>query len=500
MLKVEHYSYIRTAHRVYGKKIKQIARETGHSKNTIKKVLRGEYGGYASRTTQPYPVLGPYLELIDQWLSDDKQRPKKQRHTAVRIYHRLCQEQGFKGSETTVRRYVREAKLRLGVGGRQVFIPCDPQMGVEAEVDWGQCIAIIGGIETKLKLFCMRSKCSGKHFVRCYPCERQQALFDGHVQGFSFFGGVFPVLIYDNLTTAVQKVLRGKKRILQESYDKFRGYYNFTPRFCNRGQGHEKGGVEGLVGYARRNYMVPVPEAESLADLNSKLLQECLSYGDHRIAGREQTVNELYEAERDHLLSLPDIPFSNLDTSSGKVDKYSTVVVDKNRYSVPTSYAYLKVNTVCYVDHIEVFYGSKKIASHRRLYSNNKWCLLPEHYLALVQQRPQAFESARPIQQWRDSWPFCLERLLDQFCHKQGHTRGIKDFISVLMLYKDHDADDIESAVESALTSNAGSSEAVQHILIDRKGTADFAFVSLDNWQRLPPADVSVYDQIGGDR
>ena len=497
MLKVDQYSYIRTAHRVYGKKIKQIARETGHSKNTIKKVLRGEYSGYKPRDVQPYPVLGPYLKLIDEWLADDKQRPKRQRHTAVRIYNRLRQEHDFQGSETTVRRYVREAKLRLGIGSQQVFIPSDPQVGVEAEVDWGRCIAILAGVETQLRLFCMRSKCSGKHFVCCYPCERQQALFDGHMRGFSFFGGVFPVLIYDNLSTAVQKVFRGKKRVLHESYDKFRGYYNFTPRFCNRGQGHEKGGVEGLVGYARRNYMVPVPEADSLAELNRKLLRDCLSYGDHRIAGREQTVNELYEAERGHLLPLPDIAFSNLETSIGKVDKYSTVVVDKNRYSVPTSYAYLKVNVVLYIDRVEIFYGSKKIAVHQRLYSNNKWSLLPEHYLDLIRQRPQAFESARPIRQWRKHWPSCLERLLDGFCQKQGHTKGIKDFISVLWFYKDHHAEDIESAVEVALSSNASSSQAVKHILVHKEDHCE-SFLTLDNWQTLPPPDVSIYEQIGG--
>jgi len=497
MLTVDQYSYIRTAYRVYGKKIKQIARETGHSKNTIKKVLRGEYSGYKPRIMQPYPILGPYINLIDQWLKDDKQRPKKQRHTAVRVFNRLKQEHDFQGAETTVRRYVREAKLRLGVGAPQVFIPSDPQAGIEAEVDWGRCIAILGGIETWLKFFCMRSKFSGKHFVRCYPCERQQALFDGHIRGFSFFDGVFPILIYDNLTTAVQKILRGKNRILHESYDKFRGYYNFVPRFCNRGQGHEKGGVEGLVGYARRNYMVPVPVADSLEDLNKKLLQECLSYGDHRIAGREHTVNELYKEEKGHLLSLPDIPLSNLETGGGKVDKYATVVVDKNRYSVPASYAHFKVNVVLYVDRVEIFYGSKKIASHDRLYGNNKWSLLPEHYLELIAQRPQAFESARVIRQWRPNWPFCLERLLDKFCQKQGHTKGIKDFISVLMLYKDHAAGDIESAVEKALSSGASSSQVVKHILIN-KDDCDLSFSALDNWQTLPPPDVSVYGQIGG--
>jgi len=498
MLTVDQYSYIRTAHRVYGKKIKQIARETGHSKNTIKKVLRGEYSGYKPRIEQPYPVLGPYLTIIDRWLTDDKKQPKKQRHTAVRVFNRLRQEHDFQGSETTVRRYVREAKLRLGVGAPQVFIPSDPEAGVEGEVDWGRCIAILGGVETRLKLFCMRSKFSGKHFVRCYPCERQQALFDGHIRGFSFFGGVFPVLIYDNLTTAVQKILCGKKRVLQESYDKFRGYYNFVPRFCNRGQGHEKGGVEGLVGYARRNYMVPVPVADSLEDLNQKLLQACLTYGDHRIAGREHTVNALYEEEKEHLLSLLDIAFSNLETAGGKVDKYATVMVDKNRYSVPSSYAHFKVSVILHVDRVEVFYGSKQITSHNRLYGNNKWSLLPEHYLELIAQRPQAFESARVIRQWRPQWPFCLERLLDKLCQRQGHTKGIKDFISVLMLYKDHAAGDIELAVNKALSSGTGSSQAVKHILIHKEGDDSQSFSSLDNWQTLPPPDVSVYGQIGG--
>ena len=151
MLKVDQYSYIRTAHRVYGKKIKQIAQETGHSKNTIRKVVRGEYSGYTPRVEQPYPVLGPYLNIIDQWLTDDKKWHRKQRHTAVRVFNRLKSEHNFQGSETTVRRYVREAKLRLGVGARQVFIPSDPQAGVEAEVDWGSCIAILAGIETRLK-------------------------------------------------------------------------------------------------------------------------------------------------------------------------------------------------------------------------------------------------------------------------------------------------------------------------------------------------------------
>lgn len=218
---MDQYEYIRTAHRVYGKGMRQIARETGHDRKTIRKVLRGEPGGYGQRRSQPYPALGPYLERIDSWLEGDKEAPKKQRHTATRIYHRLVSEAGFEGGETTVRQYVRQAKVRLGIGSNPAFIPLEPDCGKEAEADWGGAVAIIGGEETRIKFFCMRSKYSGKHFVRCYPCERQTAFLDAHMQAFSFFGGVFKTVIHDNLTSAVEKVLRGKDRREQEAFRRF---------------------------------------------------------------------------------------------------------------------------------------------------------------------------------------------------------------------------------------------------------------------------------------
>jgi len=499
MLKVDQYDYIRTAHRVYGKSIKQIVRETGHSKNTIRKILRGQYKGYTSREQQSYPALGPHLAMIDRWLEDDRDRPPKQRHTAVRIFHRLQQEHDYRGSEVTVRRYVREARNRLGIGKNSaVFIPSDPQPGKEAEVDWGNCVAILNGVHTPLKLYCMRSKGSGRHFVQCYFCERQQALFEGHIRAFQFFNGIFPVLIYDNLTSAVQKILKGKDRLLQENFSKFMGYYNFTPRFCNRGKGHEKGGVEGLVGYARRNYMVPIPKADSLDELNEKLLAGCINFGHHRMAGRQETVDQLHEQEKQFLLPLPEVPFANIDTWSGKSNKFSVVHVDKNRYSVPTGYANRQISAVIRLDRVMLYHEGKNIACHQRLFSNNKWQLNPMHYLELIGQRPQAFDSARPIRQWRKQWPGCLESLLERFRQKQGDTKGVKEFIRVLMLFKDHCQQDVIKAVEAALSANVSTSEAVTHILKNGREDQESRVRPLDNWPRLPPADVSIYDQIGG--
>lgn len=291
---MDQYELIRNAHRVYGKNISEIARMTGHSLNTVKKAIRGEHWGYKESSDQPFSVLGSYLEVIDEWLLGDREQPKKQRHTARRIYNRLVAEHGYKGGESTVRRYVRVSKIMLGLDTPRAFVPCDPKAGYEAEVDWGTVKAIIAGEPVRLKSFCMRSKYSGKHFVRFYPCERQQAFFDAHIQTFQFFGGVFPVLIYDNLTTAVQKVLRGRKRIEQEEYSKFKAYYSFESRFCNPAGGNEKGGVEGLMGFARRNYMFPVPEAASLAELNEQVLRQCVIYGNHKMEGRERKVDELY--------------------------------------------------------------------------------------------------------------------------------------------------------------------------------------------------------------
>lgn len=495
MIRMDQYEYIRTAHRVYQKSIKQICRETGHSRETVRKVLRSEPCGYSFRAEQPYPVLGPFLQVIDQWLTEDRARPRKQRHTAKRIYDRLVREMGFQGNDSTVRRYVRKAKRRLGVQVTPAFIPLEPECGREAEVDWGTATAIIAGEKMPIKFFCMRSKFSGKHFVCCYPCERQQAFLDGHLHAFAFFGGIHSVLVYDNLTSAVKKVCRGQGRVEQAEFAKFRAYYNFTPRFCNPDSAHEKGGVEGLVGYVRRNYLVPVPEAESLEALNDRLLEECLAYGEHRIRGREGTVNDLFAGEQGHLLPLPAAPFSITQITSGKVDAYATVIVDKNRYSVPTRYAGLRVRVHLSVTQVEIFHNGKKLARHLRVFGNNKWQLDPDHYLELIQQRPGAFHDARPLRRWRESWPPCLEKLLTRFQEHQGETAGIKDFIAVLLLYREHPGEAIQAAVELALRNHLSSSQGVKHLLQQSKMER---LAPLPQWPATLAPDLSVYGQLGG--
>ncbi len=496
MLKVSQQDFIRTAHRVYGKSIRQIAKETGHSRNTIRKMLKGEYEHYKVRNNQVYPALGNYVEIIEKWLKDDLQNPRKQRHTARRVYNRLVNEHGFTGAESTVRTHVRKARMKISGSDDRAFIPLCPPIGQEAEIDWGTASAFIANNKTVIKFFCMRAKYSGKHFVRCYPCERQGALFDAHIHAFEFFGGIFPVLIYDNMTTAVRKVLLGKDRQLQESFEKFKAFYNFEARFCNVAQGHEKGGVEGMVGYSRRNYMVPIPHAESLAKLNEKILQECLNYGSHRISGKDRSVNEDFENEKGFLIALPPHRYSNIRTFSGKADKYATVIIDRNRYSVPTRYAGLKVSIVLSFEQVKIYCLKKLAASHKRVFGCGKWQLNPHHYLKLIQKRPLSFASARPIKKWRAMWPDSHESLLKHFCIKQGQNSGIKDFLSVLMMYKEYTDAEMEAAIEKAVESGVSTHHGVKHILFSAK--PEESFTPLEGWPAVSDPDLSTYDQLGG--
>ena len=496
MLKVKQYEFIRTGYRVYGLSISEIARQTGHSRKTVRKMLQKEHPDYSCRETQPMPALGSFAEIIDRWLEQDKKQPRKQRHTARRVYHRLVKEHGFKGSEPAVRRYVRQAKTRLGLDGQKAYVPGEPDPGLEAEVDWGDFKAYIAGKPTSLKLFCMRSKHSGKSFVRAYPVERQQVLIDGHIRGFAFFGGIFRYLIYDNLTTAVQKILKGKNRVEQDGFSRFRAYYTFEAVFCNPGEAHEKGGVEGLVGYAKHNFLTPVPEVDSLQELNEHLLAKCMIHDEHIASGHELTVQERFEQERHLLLDLPKLPYTNELLQSGKVGHYITVIADKNHYSVPSRYAGLNVRLSLGAEYVNIFYDGRRIARHERVYGNNKWMLEPDHYLDLLQQRPGAFDSAKPLKQWRSGWPESFERLLQRFRDAQGTSKGTKDFISVLKLFREYEPETVEEAVDGALVAGVSSGEAVRHLLQPQSSKPDSG--PLPGWEVSATADVSDYNRLGG--
>jgi len=415
--------------------------------------------------------MSPYAGIVEAWLKHDLEGPRKQRHTARRVYTRLVKEHGFTGSEATVRVWVRQCRERLGYRSKDAVIPLDPECAREAEVDWGTAQVRMAGQLVTVKIFCMRSRFSGKSFVRAYPMERQEMFLDGHIWAFAFFGGVFSIIVFDNLKTAVLKVLRGKNRIEQDQFVKFRSYYTFEARFCNPDRGREKGGVEGLVGYARRNFLVPVPEVADYEELNKLLAERCLAHGSGIIAGREdrRTIDERHQEERSRLLPLPAKPFENIKPVQVQVSRYQTAMVDRNRYSVPSAHVGRKVWAHIDCDRVRIHADSKEIADHPRLFGSSKWQIDPQHYLDLIAERTQAFESARAIRQWRPSWPAAYETMLSILRKRLGDNKGTRDFVRILQLHKDHPSEEVNRAVEQALEYSSYSHDAVKHLLSSQR-------------------------------
>ena len=269
---MDQYELIRTAHRVYKKSIRQIARETGHTRKTIRKALQGLSPKYRRKEEPACAVMDSVASVVEGWLKADQAGTPESRDTRpIGSIHDWWKKNGFKGGESTVRRWVRERKARMGMNAALAVVPLDPEVAREAEVDWGSAWVVMAGERRLIKFFSMRSRYSGKSFVRAYPWERQEMFFDAHMRAFLFYGGIFPTLVFDNLTVAVRQILRGKGRVEQERFTAFRSYYTFEARFCNPAKGQEKGGVEGLVGFARRNFLVPIPEVKDFDELNESV-------------------------------------------------------------------------------------------------------------------------------------------------------------------------------------------------------------------------------------
>jgi transposase len=472
MLGMDQYEMIRTAHRKYGKGIRQLARQFGHHRKTIRKILAGEEPRYRREKDSASPVMDNVAGLLRKWMEEDLEIPKKQRHTARRMYTRLVEETGFSGAESTVRRWVRECKADLGYGREEAVIPLSPEVAREAEVDWGRAWVVMKGQKREVKLFCLRSRYSGKMFVRAYAWERQEMFFDGHVVAFEYFGGVFPVLVYDNLTVAVHTVLRGKRRREQERFVSFRSYYTYEARYCTPGKGNEKGGVEGALGYARRNFLVPLPRVESFEELNRRLLERCLEHSEKRLEGREdrRTIQERHEEERGRLLPLPEKSFENLKVLPVRISRYQTAQVDRNRYSVPTAYVGRKLwaHVGCWA--VSLYEGNRKVAEHLRVFGNSKWQIDPLHYLGVIGERVGAFDSARAICQWRPSWPRCYEEMLGKLMSRQGDNKGKREFVRILQLHGGYSSQKVEEAVEETVACGAFSYDAVKHLLRTKEG------------------------------
>src|SRR5271155_3270748 len=279
MFRVELYGRVRRAVLVDGRSQREVAREFGISPKTIRKMLRYAIPpGYQRLQPVKRPKLVPWLGVIDAILEDDRQKPVKQRHTAKRIFDRLREEHGFGGGYTIVKDYVRTATLR----GREMFVPLTHAAG-EAQVDFGEALVVIAGVERKAHYLVMDLPHSDDCFMVAFPAETTEAFLEGHVRAFAYFGGVPTRILYDNTTLAVARILGDGERQKTRAFSELQSHYLFAEKFARPAKGNDKGKVEGLVGYARRNFMVPIPRAASWEELNVHLEAACLKRRQRRL-------------------------------------------------------------------------------------------------------------------------------------------------------------------------------------------------------------------------
>lgn len=452
MVGVKSWEEIRQAYHNEGKSIRELMRETGHAYRTVKRIVEGsEPRQYELKKKREAPVLGKYQEQIEGMVKANEQMPQKQRYTASRIY-KIVRGGGYKGSESTVRHYVSE--LRAKSRQVEVYLPLSYEMGQDGQVDWGEGEVMLKGKQVRVHLFVMRLSYSRRLFVMSFPSQRQECFFLGHVKAFEYFGGVARRLTYDNLSTAVEKVLTGKERQEQTSFLTFRGKYLFESHFCTPGAGHEKGGVEHGVGYVRRQYLTPLPQVESYGELNDYLLSCCLADDERTVKGQSATIGAMWQKEQPSLRPLPGHGYDCCRQLEVTLTPYGQVTIETNRYSVPVGQARKQMRAKVYPFHIEI-YGSDQaaaVAVHERCYDREQDIFDPLHYLPLLAQRPGAFDYAKPMKAWRTTWPEVYETLLSHLRQQWPEGRGLREFLAILQLHQTHPANLVEQAISQALT------------------------------------------------
>lgn len=500
MVKVEDYEEIRRKYFIDGWGVRKISRELHRCRRTVRKaIVDAEPPPYNLKKPRTKPVLGPYQSKIEELVEENQNMPRKQRYTARKIFKEI-QKDGYEGSGGSVRRYV--AQVRKDSYKAQAYLPLEFDPGEDAQVDWGEAEVVIGGERVTVQHFVMRLNYSRARFAMAFPFQKQEAFLEGHIQAFHFFGGVPRHITYDNLKTAVFRILEGRNRLEQTTFIAFRSYYLFESRYCTPGQGHEKGGVENDIGYTRRNFLVPIPEVGSYEELNEDLRQACSQDTQRRMRGQSQSIAELWESEKPQLLPLPATDYRACRSQPVKVNPYSQVVFETNRYSVPVEYAQRQLVLRAYPFRIEVLAQDQIIATHPRCFGREKDLFEPLHYLDVLVQRPGAFDHATPMRRWREEWPAAYETLLAELRERWPDGRGVREFLSILKLHREYPAQQVKQAIQEALDLGAAHFDGVL-LCLRQQGmpSALPATLNLSDHPQLhgigeQPINLSQYDRL----
>lgn len=483
MYTVEIYARVRRAVYVEGKSERAVAREYGLARETVRKMLQySSPPGYRRQQPAKRPKLDPWVGVIDQILQDDRERPRKQRHTAKRIYQRLREEHGFGGGYTIVKDYVCLRRLSQ----QEMFVPLAHPAG-EAQADFGEALVVVGGQERKGHYLAIDLPQSDDCFVMAFPAETTEAFLEGHQQAFAYWGGVPRRILYDNTKLAVGQILGDGRRTKTQAFSELQSHYLFAERFGRPGKGNDKGKVEGLIGYVRRNFLVPVPRCASWEELNTRLLEQCQKRRQQRLRGHQQTIGERLEKDRAAFLPLPAAPYEACEKRTARVSSLSLVRYRNNDYSVPVSWGHREVLVKGYVHEVVISCGAEVIARHPRSYQREDLIFDPLHYLALLEQKTNALDQAAPLVGWElpEEFPQ-LRRLLEARLSK----RGKREYVQVLRLLETFSMAEVAQAVEDALRLRAISFDAVKHLVLCRIEQRP-PQLDLANYPHLPVAQVA---------
>jgi transposase len=452
---MEFWAEIRRKVLAEGVSRREIIRQTGLHWETLRKILKySRPPGYRRRQPASKPKIGPYLDRIRQIIISDQDQPRRQRHTAKRIWERL-REEGFTGGYTLVKDAVREIQATR----QEVFMPLVHRPG-EAQADFGHAVVRMDGRLIKAAFFVIVLPHSDVFFVMAFPRECTETFWAGHVQAFAFFGFVPRRISYDNAKVQVAGILGPRKRQLTQGFQQLISHYLFAPQFCLVRRANEKGVAEGVVKYTRLNFFVPVPEVRDFDELNRYLRDRCQAELSRRLRGKTVTKAGLLAEDQAAGLALPESPFDGCRTTSAFASSESLVRFDRNDYSVPVDYAHRQLIIRADWKQVTLCYYQQEVATHARCWERERHIFNPLHYLRLVQRKPGSLDYARPLEELQ--LPMCFETLRRVL--EGRRPDGTREYIRVLRLLENHPVESVAQAIEKALS----------QCLYDRDGIASF--------------------------
>lgn len=453
---------------------------------TLQKILANvEPPGYRRSGPRPRPTIDPFLPTLHGILEADKKAPRKQRHSAVRIFERLRDEHGYGGSYSTVKIAVRAWKQ----SHREVFLPLVHRPG-EAQVDYGFAEVIVAGEPVKVALFVMTLPYSDALFIQAFPRECTESFLEGHKRAFTFFGGVPQRISYDNAKVQVAKILGNRERKVTREFLRLQSHYLFREHFCLVRRANEKGHVERLLDFARSRFLVPVPRVDSLAQLNEELLRRCHDDQQRQLRGKPAPKHELLAEERTSMLPLPAQEFEARRVTQAAANSLSLVRFDTNSYSVPVKYGHRQITVVATVDEVRLIFENRVIARHVRHWGREQFIFDPIHYLALLERKPGGFDHARPLVDWE--LPECFT-VLRRRQEQEPTGLGTREFIRVLRLLEQATTSQLADAVEYALDLDITDADSIR-VIWEHRCESPVALFSLDGRPHLKAVHVESTD------